>query len=161
FPVVVVAGLEEGLFPHASALETPRDLEEERRLFYVALTRARDEVLLTAAAYRRRMLPGGGVAARGGAISRVIGDVAPQSLERKESAAMGWAGADAEGAGWSRSGGEGGAGDAWRRGSQATHHRHRKPGARKSADVSGPAYRTSGALAHTIGREVHHDTFGR
>ena len=42
FPAVVVAGLEEGLFPHASAQEDEAELEEARRLFYVALTRARD-----------------------------------------------------------------------------------------------------------------------
>jgi DNA helicase-2/ATP-dependent DNA helicase PcrA len=47
FDRVAVVGLEEGLFPHARALEEGRDgLEEERRLFYVALTRAREELLL-------------------------------------------------------------------------------------------------------------------
>ena len=50
FEAVAIAGLEEGLFPHGSSLDDPTELEEERRLFYVALTRAKDEVLLTAAA---------------------------------------------------------------------------------------------------------------
>jgi DNA helicase-2/ATP-dependent DNA helicase PcrA len=54
FPVVAIAGCEEGIFPHASSLDDEGELEEERRLFYVALTRAREEVLLTAAAFRRR-----------------------------------------------------------------------------------------------------------
>ncbi len=54
FPVVIVAGLEEGLLPHASALDDEGELEEERRLFYVALTRAQDEVILSAASFRRR-----------------------------------------------------------------------------------------------------------
>ena len=70
FRSVVIAGLEEGLFPHGSSLEDPRELEEERRLFYVALTRARDEVLLTAAAYRRRF-----DGARGGAVSRFVDEI--------------------------------------------------------------------------------------
>jgi DNA helicase-2/ATP-dependent DNA helicase PcrA len=48
FERVAVVGLEEGLFPHARALEEGSDgLEEERRLFYVALTRAREELLLS------------------------------------------------------------------------------------------------------------------
>jgi DNA helicase-2/ATP-dependent DNA helicase PcrA len=54
FPVVMVAGLEEGLFPHGTALADDHELEEERRLFYVALTRAEEEVILSAASFRRR-----------------------------------------------------------------------------------------------------------
>ncbi len=52
FPVVFVTGLEEGLFPHARSLDDPLPLEEERRLFYVALTRAQDRVYLTYAQRR-------------------------------------------------------------------------------------------------------------
>jgi len=55
FPHVFVAGLEQGLFPHASSFDEPRQLEEERRLFYVALTRAERRVTLSAARERRRM----------------------------------------------------------------------------------------------------------
>jgi len=53
FPVVILVGLEEGLLPHASCMENPEQLEEERRLFYVALTRAQKEVHLLYASYRR------------------------------------------------------------------------------------------------------------
>jgi DNA helicase-2/ATP-dependent DNA helicase PcrA len=53
FPVVVIAGLEEGLFPHSRALEDEAELEEERRLCYVGITRARRELYLTSAARRR------------------------------------------------------------------------------------------------------------
>ncbi len=54
FDRVVVVGLEEGLFPHVRALEAVEGLEEERRLLYVALTRAREELLLTCARRRYR-----------------------------------------------------------------------------------------------------------
>ena len=54
FPVVFVAGLEEGLFPSEMSEESPRALEEERRLFYVALTRAERQVVITFAKSRFR-----------------------------------------------------------------------------------------------------------
>ncbi len=53
FPLVFIAGLEEGLFPHARAAHDDEDLEEERRLFYVALTRAKRQLYLTQAERRR------------------------------------------------------------------------------------------------------------
>jgi DNA helicase-2/ATP-dependent DNA helicase PcrA len=61
WPVVVVAGLEDGLFPLSRAMETPEGTEEERRLAYVAMTRAQDRVYLTWARTRRRggqLMPG-------------------------------------------------------------------------------------------------------
>jgi ATP-dependent DNA helicase UvrD/PcrA len=56
FPVVVLCGLEEGIFPHNRALMDPSEIEEERRLAYVGVTRAMDELYLTFA--RRRMTYG-------------------------------------------------------------------------------------------------------
>jgi DNA helicase-2/ATP-dependent DNA helicase PcrA len=53
FPVVVLAGLEEGLFPHSRSSEDVEELEEERRLCYVGMTRARSKLVLTGAARRR------------------------------------------------------------------------------------------------------------
>lgn len=49
FPLVVVIGLEEGVFPHQRALIDPQELEEERRLAYVGITRAREQLVLTSA----------------------------------------------------------------------------------------------------------------
>ncbi|MDN2656398.1 DNA helicase II [Cobetia sp. 14N.309.X.WAT.E.A4] len=53
FPVVFVAGVEEGLFPHKMSLEEPGRLEEERRLCYVGVTRAMQRLYLTYAELRR------------------------------------------------------------------------------------------------------------
>jgi DNA helicase-2/ATP-dependent DNA helicase PcrA len=54
FPLVFLAGLEEGLFPHSRTLNNPDELEEERRLCYVGMTRAMNSLILTRAHYRRR-----------------------------------------------------------------------------------------------------------
>jgi len=53
FPVVILAGLEEGLFPHSRSSDDQEELEEERRLCYVGMTRARTQLVLTGAARRR------------------------------------------------------------------------------------------------------------
>ena len=53
FPVVVIAGLEEGLFPHSRAGQDEEEIEEERRLCYVGMTRAQSNLVLTSAARRR------------------------------------------------------------------------------------------------------------
>jgi DNA helicase-2/ATP-dependent DNA helicase PcrA len=53
FPTVIVAGMEEGLFPHARSTEDQDEVEEERRICYVCLTRARERLVLTGAARRR------------------------------------------------------------------------------------------------------------
>ena len=53
FPVVIVAGMEEGLFPHARSVDDEDDVEEERRICYVCITRAREKLILTGASRRR------------------------------------------------------------------------------------------------------------
>jgi DNA helicase-2/ATP-dependent DNA helicase PcrA len=57
FPVVFVIGMEDGVFPHMRSLGDPFELEEERRLAYVGITRAQDQLFLTSA--WNRMLFGG------------------------------------------------------------------------------------------------------
>jgi DNA helicase-2/ATP-dependent DNA helicase PcrA len=54
FSLVFLCGLEEGLFPHSRTFLQPEDIEEERRLCYVGMTRAMDTLVLTRAVYRRR-----------------------------------------------------------------------------------------------------------
>jgi DNA helicase-2/ATP-dependent DNA helicase PcrA len=54
FPLVFLCGLEEGLFPHSRTFLNPDEVEEERRLCYVGMTRAMDTLVITRAVYRRR-----------------------------------------------------------------------------------------------------------
>ena len=54
FPVVFIAGMEDGLFPLARAFDDPPLLEEERRLFYVGITRAEEKLYITHSRMRRR-----------------------------------------------------------------------------------------------------------
>jgi DNA helicase-2/ATP-dependent DNA helicase PcrA len=80
FPVVLVTGMEEGLLPHSSALDERSELEEERRLFYVALTRARERVHLFHATYRRVWN------SMGGGVSRFIAEIPSDCLVVDQSA---------------------------------------------------------------------------
>lgn len=78
FPVVFIAGLEDGLFPIVRSFDDPRDMEEERRLFYVGLTRAKERAYLHYATDRRRS---SGVMGYGMA-SRFLQEIPEESLER-------------------------------------------------------------------------------
>lgn len=82
FPVVVIAGMEEGLFPHSRALEDESELEEERRLCYVGITRARKELFLTSA-MRRRIFG----EYQSTEPSRFLDEVPPELLKHEESRA--------------------------------------------------------------------------
>src|SRR4029077_14711566 len=53
FPVVFIMGLEDGLFPHSRSIGDGGQLEEERRLFYVGMTRAEEKLFLSSARFRR------------------------------------------------------------------------------------------------------------
>ena len=77
FPVVFLAGLEEGLFPHSRSSDDEEELEEERRLCYVGMTRARSRLVLTGAA-RRRIFG----EYQNSEPSRFIDEVPPDLLER-------------------------------------------------------------------------------
>jgi DNA helicase-2/ATP-dependent DNA helicase PcrA len=74
FPVVFLAGMEEGLFPHGRSLNSEAQMEEERRLCYVGMTRAEKRLILTWAKYRRRF--GGGEQERT-IKSRFLGELPP------------------------------------------------------------------------------------
>lgn len=79
FPVVFVAGLEEGLFPHSRSLNAESMLEEERRLLYVGMTRAQQKLYLSSARYRRRF---GGGPPEPSLRSRFLKEVPPSLTER-------------------------------------------------------------------------------
>jgi DNA helicase II / ATP-dependent DNA helicase PcrA len=79
WPIVFVAGLEEGTLPHERSLPTPEGIEEERRLCYVALTRAGEQLYLSWAARR------GGIASKGGQTmqrSRFLAEIEQYGRER-------------------------------------------------------------------------------
>jgi DNA helicase-2/ATP-dependent DNA helicase PcrA len=78
FPVVFLAGMEEGLFPHSRTFLNPDDIEEERRLCYVGMTRAMDQLIVSRARYRRRYgtdMPEASIP------SRFLEEIPPQLLQ--------------------------------------------------------------------------------
>ena len=78
FPVVFLVGMEEGLFPHSRSVQGPAGLEEERRLCYVGMTRARQRLILTRAEFRRQY----GAALQGQTEpSRFLGEIPGELLE--------------------------------------------------------------------------------
>ncbi|HEX5133680.1 MAG TPA: UvrD-helicase domain-containing protein [Candidatus Krumholzibacteria bacterium] len=76
FDTVIVTGLEEGLFPHYNSIDDADAVEEERRLFYVGMTRARRRLHVTFAGMRRRM----GMM-EGGVPSRFLAEIPERCLE--------------------------------------------------------------------------------
>lgn len=76
FPAVFIVGMEEGLFPHSRTVINPHELEEERRLCYVAITRAKEHLTLTYTKYRRIF---GSLSA--GLPSRFIGEIPRELLD--------------------------------------------------------------------------------
>lgn len=80
FPVVFLSGMEEGTFPHANSSDTDEGLEEERRLAYVGITRAKEHIYLTSAQFRRSF--SGNLNYK--EPSRFISEIPEYLLEKKE-----------------------------------------------------------------------------
>ncbi len=76
FPQVIMVGMEEGLFPHSRSLMDPTEMEEERRLAYVGMTRAMKKLYLT---YTRRRLFFGQRSSN--IVSRFLSDIPEKLLE--------------------------------------------------------------------------------
>ncbi|MBL8987552.1 MAG: UvrD-helicase domain-containing protein [Gemmatimonadetes bacterium] len=155
WPVVVVAGLEDGLFPLSRATESVEGLEEERRLFYVALTRAKDKLYLTHARSRRR----------GGEIlpsmpSRFLESLPPGILDEKTTSSLfapSWGGGGAGGGRYGRSGGGWRSTGSWQadRGpARPAAGRVERPAALPPEEVSQDAPR------YVKGERVRHRRFG-
>ena len=109
FPVVFVTGMEDGTFPHARSLAEETELAEERRLAYVALTRARERLYLTRAAVRSAW-----GAANAMPASRFLDDVPGETIDWKRLTSSMEA-LRGGGTGWGSSWGEGGFGSGDRR----------------------------------------------
>jgi len=78
FPAVFIVGMEEGLLPHRRSLDNPEELEEERRLCYVGVTRAQQRAYLLYT-YHRNLFGGNSASRR----SRFLEDIPPQLITRK------------------------------------------------------------------------------
>jgi len=87
FPVVFLTGMEDGTFPHSRALADPAELEEERRLAYVGVTRARERLYLTRAVTRSAW-----GAPQHNPASRFLDEVPPETIrwERSEADTVRW-----------------------------------------------------------------------
>ncbi len=147
FDAVFITGLEEGLFPHENAVSDPQGLEEERRLMYVAITRARRRLYLSFS--QTRMLHGH---TRYNMRSRFLDELPPTLLKwlgpRLHPGAYGGAArGPAETASWSASPGR-------RAGANAVDT------GRLSRDEQRAAHRFDRGVAFRIGQSVSHERFG-
>ena len=83
FPIVYLCGMEEGIFPSFRSMDAPEEIEEERRICYVAITRAKEKLVMTCA--MRRMMYG---QTRMSRPSRFIEEIDPRFIERVRPAWM-------------------------------------------------------------------------
>jgi DNA helicase-2/ATP-dependent DNA helicase PcrA len=82
FDAVFLAGMEEGLFPHAQSMSSNEDIEEERRLCYVGITRAKQKLFVTWTPFRRSYGPDAGFPAQ---ISRFLKEMPQELIEGLDS----------------------------------------------------------------------------
>ena len=156
FPAVFVAGMEEGIFPHANYEAEAAQLEEERRLAYVAITRARKCLYLTYASTRRTY---GSVQAN--PVSRFVGEIPQEHVK-----AIGVGSAGFSGVGWAKRGdrhgtfGSGRGSEVY--GGNVFGSRTRSTGgapAPRTAPIQKDSARASASFA--VGDQVSHKTFGQ
>ncbi|HYF38944.1 MAG TPA: UvrD-helicase domain-containing protein [Gemmatimonadales bacterium] len=137
WPLVVMTGMEHGLFPLARAEEQPAGLEEERRLCYVGLTRAKDKLYLTWARARRR-----GGELRAGIASRFLKAIPPGIVEERRTTSL-WA------PDW------GGTRERWSGGTRGTNN---VPTFQRS--VAAPEEASQDSPRYVKGERVRHRRFG-
>ncbi|MDO4428238.1 MAG: UvrD-helicase domain-containing protein [Atopobiaceae bacterium] len=156
FPVVFVAGMEEGIFPHASYESDEASVEEERRLAYVAITRARRRLYLTHAATRRTF---GSVAAN--PPSRFLREIPETDVERTGVGSSGFAGV-----GWEKRGdrhgtfGSGRGSDVYGGHVFGSRTRSTGGGASRPAPTGPRPDPARAAASFAAGDHVSHKTFG-
>ena len=135
FPTVYIVGMEEGIFPGLRAIGEPGEMEEERRLCYVAITRAKRELVLTNA--RQRMIFGRTTANRA---SRFIDEIPEEHIERSSPKS-----------------------NAYHAQSKQARYAHRKPEPKAHA-IAAPAAKpapAAPAALYQAGDRVQHKAFGR
>ena len=151
FPYVFITGMEEGLFPGQQAIFEPKELEEERRLAYVGITRAKKELTLTGAA--QRMLFGHTTRNRP---SRFIGEI-PTELLKTEDETERFGSYQAERSAFGGRSGYGGYGARQGSGGQASRQ---TTGSIPPAPRTRPAAPAAEPFAFKTGDRVRHKTFG-
>jgi DNA helicase II / ATP-dependent DNA helicase PcrA len=158
FPVVFVMGLEDGVFPHLRSLTDPDQLEEERRLAYVGITRARRRLYLTHA--WSRTLFGG---TQYNPPSRFLDEIPTElvrDVEGHRRASRGGRVYGAGGGGW-RSGSTAGSGDRSGGGDRALRiAAGRDRIVERALEARRPARSGAAGLGLKVGDDVRHNTFG-
>jgi len=163
FPAVFIIGLEDGVFPHLRAIGDPDELEEERRLAYVALTRAQDRLYLSHA--WSRTLYGG---TQYNPPSRFLDEIPEHLVQAIEQRRASRGGRTYGAGGYDSGGGYGGAGYGSRgRGSSANRDRMveaalragRRPTS-QGGTGTGPARHGAEQLGIKVGDDVVHASFG-
>ncbi|MCX6537988.1 MAG: UvrD-helicase domain-containing protein [Acidobacteria bacterium] len=152
FPTVIITGLEEGLFPHSRVSDSDDDLEEERRLCYVGMTRARLRLFLTSAS-RRRVFG----EYRATEPSRFIDEVPPELVQRYDFVGYTGYNSSVRGAGYgNRSGFRSGDRDSGDRGAYGRRcvRESEQTYAPEDEDQSGSA------SGFRLGQRVKHSQFG-
>ncbi len=150
FPKVFIVGAEEGLFPSYRSMESEEEMEEERRLCYVAMTRAKRELTITCS--RRRMLYGQTMF---GKPSRFVDEIPPELVQEVEVRPQ-------RSAGYGQQSGNRQAATAWQRGGtvswqQGTPQRESK---RVTAPSPSFASKPSPVPEFRAGMQVKHKAFG-
>ena len=144
FPKVFIVGAEEGLFPSYRSMESEEEMEEERRLCYVAMTRAKQELTITCS--RRRMLYGQTMF---GKPSRFVDEIPPELVQEVEVRPQRSAGYGQQSSSWQRGGTV-----SWQ---QGTPQRESK---RVTAPSPSFASKPSPVPEFRAGMQVKHKAFG-
>lgn len=152
FDCVFVAGLEESIFPHSNSSFDPQGLEEERRLAYVAITRARKRLYLTAALTRRIFGQ-----TNANPVSRFIGEI-PSELRKS----IGVGSSGFSGSGWEKRGSRRGiAGSGTEAGGGRVFGQSSASNAKRDARSAAAGKKPAAAMSFAVNDTVDHKVFGR
>ncbi len=152
FDCVFVAGLEESIFPHSNSSFDPQGLEEERRLAYVAITRARKRLYLTAALTRRIFGQ-----TNANPVSRFIAEI-PNELRKS----IGVGSSGFSGSGWEKRGSRRGiAGSGTEAGGGRVFGQSSASNAKRDARSASAGKKPAAAMNFAVNDTVDHKVFGR